>query len=207
MINKINNPAIENLLLNLRNPGTNSKNFRESLEKIGEYLGYEISLGLETMEKYILACLEEVAKHRTLKQSPVLITILRAGLPLHRGLQNVFPDSESGFIGAMRDEGTLKSKIYYSAIPDIKDKETIIVDTMLATGGSLIDCAELLKQRNPRSISIVSAMASKEGIDRMIRYDSNIKVTIAAIDPMLNDKGYIVPGLGDAGDRIYGKKS
>ncbi len=199
-------PALERLLLRIRDPKTCGDEFRAALEKIGEYMGYEIASELEAERKEMTTCLGEQAEHYALKESPTLVTVLRAGLPLYQGLQRAFPESESGFIGAMRDEQTLKSKISYLALPNLRDRRVILADTMLATGGSIIDCIEILKQHNPRSICVVSAIASKQGIERILDYDSNLKIYTAAIDSKLNTKGYIVPGLGDAGDRCYGAK-
>ncbi|MEI7718794.1 MAG: uracil phosphoribosyltransferase [archaeon] len=200
------NPQLERLLYKIRNPNTGSEDFRSSLEKIGEYIGLEIANYLEVESVKIKTSLGRDVEHILLRESPALVTVLRAGIPLYNGLQKAFPESETGFIGAMRDERTLKSKISYCALPNIRDKIVILTDTMLATGGSLIDCAELIKQLSPRRIILASAIASQQGIKRINEYDGTIKVYTAAIDPELNENGYIVPGRGDAGDRCFGEK-
>ncbi|MDP3882027.1 MAG: uracil phosphoribosyltransferase [Nanoarchaeota archaeon] len=200
------NPALERILYKIRDPATGREEFRSCLERIGEYIGVEISLELEQERKRITTSLGKETEHFLLKESPVLIGVLRAGLPLYYGMQKAFPESESGFIGTMRDEKTLKSHISYCALPDIEGKTVILIDTMLATGGSMIEIAEMLKEKNPRAIITASVIASRQGIERMRTYDSSLRIYSAVIDPILNDKGYIVPGLGDAGDRCYGEK-
>lgn len=200
------NPALERLVYKIRDPVTGREEFRNCLERIGEYLGLEIAFELEQETRRIETLLGKEAEHRLLKDNPVLIGVLRAGLPLHYGMQRAFPESEAGFIGAMRDERTLKSKISYCAIPEIAGKTVILIDTMLATGGSLMDIAEMLKEKNPREIIVASAIASQKGLEKLRAYDPGLKIYTAAIDPILNEKGYIVPGLGDAGDRCYGEK-
>src|SRR3989338_597903 len=199
-------PALERLVYRIRDPETSREEFRNCLGRIGEYLGIEIARELEQEKRKITTSLGKEAEHRLLKEDPVLIGVLRAGLPLYYGMQRAFPESESGFIGAMRDEKTLKSKISYCAIPDISGKTVILIDTMLATGGSLIDIAEMLNEKKPRKIITASAIASQKGIERMSAYDPSLRIYTAVIDPILNEKGYIVPGLGDAGDRCYGEK-
>jgi|SRR3989344_5166319 len=199
-------PTLERLTLKIRNRDTGRENFREALEKIGEYIGYEIARTLETEKRETKTCMGETATHYPNKGGITLITIFRAGLPLYQGLQKTFPEAESGFIGAMRDEKTLKSKISYLALPALEGKTILLADTMLATGGSIIDCIEILKQQKPKEIRVVAAIASKKGIERIKTYDPNLKIYSAAIDYKLNEKGYIIPGLGDAGDRCFGRK-
>jgi uracil phosphoribosyltransferase len=200
---EIRNPQLERLVYELRNPQTRSKDFREA---IGEYLVIEIARNLETKEQGITTLLEREAKHKLLREQPTLIGILRAGISLYNGLQRAFPEAESGFIGAARDEKTLKAVISYIAIPRIEERTAILADTMLATGGSLIDSIEAIKKHKPGRIIIASAIASEKGIRRIQDYDSRIRIYAAQIDPELNDQGYIMPGLGDAGDRCYGQK-
>lgn len=201
-----NNPQLERLLAIVRNQATRGEEFRATLEKIGEYLGYEIARRKETEQRSITTSLGETATHTLLKENPILIALLRAGLPIYNGLQKAFPEAEAGFIGTMRDEHTLKSKISYTALPLLTGKQVILADTMLATGGSLIDSIEFIKPQKPASITIIAAIASRQGMQRIHAYESGIEIYAAAIDPTLNAKGYIVPGLGDAGDRCYGVK-
>lgn len=123
----------------LRTPGTGNKEFRECLERIGEFVALEISNYIETEAERVTTLLNEEASHKIIKAYPTLITILRAGIPFHNGMQRIFSESESGFIGAMRNEETLKAMISYIAVPNVQGKTVIIADTMLATGGSFVE--------------------------------------------------------------------
>lgn len=198
--------ALNQLVYEIRNPQTDSARFRKALEKIGENLALDILEELNTAEVAIQTLTGAEAKHHLLNEDPVLVTILRAGLPLNAGVQKVFPNAEVGFLAMSRNEETLKAKVDYIALPDLKGKSVIISDTMLATGGSLLDAIQIIEQKNPKKIYVIAAIASKPGIERISKSKPAIKIFAAAIDPSLNTKGYIIPGLGDAGDRSYGKK-
>lgn len=198
--------SIDHLVYDIRKPETQAPRFRECLEKIGEYLALDVADHLPTQEVEIKTLTGGIAKHRLLNESPVLVTILRAGLPLVAGVQRVFPNSEMGFIAMSRNEETLKAEVSYIAIPDIKDKCVIIADTMLATGGSFLDAIRILELGQPKKMIVVAAIASEFGVSQILNYNPNIELYIGATDPSLNDKGYIIPGLGDAGDRCYGSK-
>lgn len=198
---------LNQLVYKIRDPKTESSDFRNCLEKIGEYVSLKVLQELETEEKNIITLTGRETSHPLLKENPVLVTILRAGLPLNYGAQKVFPDSCVGFLAMSRNEETLITQTDYIAIPDIKNKNVIITDTMLATGGSLLDAIKIIKKYEPKQIYVVTAIAAKPGLDRIHQYDSSIKVFYAVLDPELNDKGYIIPGLGDAGDRSFGKKA
>lgn len=199
--------ALNQLVYAIRNPETDSAHFRQAVETIGEYLALNVLEELQTCETTIQTELGIEAKHPLVEEMPVLVTILRAGLPLNLGVQKVFPNAEVGFLAMSRNEETLKAKVEYVALPLLKNRTLIIVDTMLATGGSLLDAIQILEQYQPKRIFIISAIASVPGIARILKHNAEIKIFSAAIDPSLNEKGYIVPGLGDAGDRSYGKKS
>jgi len=201
-----NRLALNELVYEIRNPQTDSRNFRMCLERIGEYLSLEILEELNTKEIKIQTLTKEIATHIVSDETPILITILRAGLPLCLGAQKIFPRSEVGFLGMSRDENNLKAKMDYIAIPELKNKTIIIIDTMIATGGSILDAIKLIEKQEPKQIIVLGAIASKPGIRRILEHNPEINIYIAATDPFLNDKGYIIPGLGDAGDRAYGKK-
>lgn len=198
---------MDSLIYEIRDPQTQKKAFRECLEKIGELLAYDIKQALPTQEASIETLTGHKATHNLVCQNPVLITILRAGLPLNSGVMNVFKESDVGFIAMARDELTLKSRTDYIAVPEITNKVVILTDTMLATGGSLIDAISLIKDKSPSKIYIIATIASQPGIDRIMKAHPDVHILAACIDPALNEKGYIIPGLGDAGDRAYGKKS
>ncbi|NNM43970.1 MAG: uracil phosphoribosyltransferase [Chlamydiae bacterium] len=146
------------------------------------------------------------ASHALCAEKPVLITILRAGLPLCYGVHKIFSDSEVGYLGMARNEETLQPKTDYIAIPNVRDKCVIIIDTMIATGGSILDAIRIVEKQGPKKIIVIGAIAAEAGIAKIVEYNPNIKIYAAAIDPQLNEKGYIIPGLGDAGDRCYGQK-
>ena len=197
---------LERLVYTLRNPTTPRAQFRETLEKTGEYLGSCVADLLPSKEQEITTELGARTHHLLLEEQPVLITILRAGLPLYQGVQRAFPDADAGFIGAMRNEKTLRSTISYKAIPNLQERTVILIDTMIATGGSIVDTLDMLKEQKPRRIYVLCAIASRRGIEHINSYDPAITIISATIDPELNAQGYIVPGLGEAGDRSFGRK-
>lgn len=197
---------LSQLVYETRNPETDSARFRKVVKKIGEYLALDIQEELETQETAVETLTGAFAKHQVISETPVLVTILRAGLPLCAGVHKVFPNAEVGFLGMSRNEETLKASTTYIALPNIENKTVILIDTMLATGGSMIDALNIIKQRNPKKIIVVTAIASVPGIDRVLQYDPSVRIFSAAVDPSLNEKGFIIPGLGDAGDRCYGVK-
>ena len=198
--------ALSELVYEIRDPQTDSASFRQALEKIGEYLALHVLEEMNTKEVMIQTLTGVEAKHLLVDEVPVLVTILRAGLPLNAGVQKVFPNAEVGFFAMSRNEETLRASVDYVALPDLKDKSVIISDTMLATGGSLLNAIQMIVQKSPRRIFVIAAIASQFGIERIIDDHPEIKIFAAVIDPFLNEKGYIVPGLGDAGDRSYGNK-
>lgn len=198
--------ALSQLVYEIRNPETTGASFRQALEKIGAILAQDLLEELDTKEVVIQTLTGTEAKHLIVNEIPVLVTILRAGLPLNAGVHQVFPEAEVGFLAMSRNEETLKAQTDYVALPDLRGKTVIITDTMLATGGSLLDAIQIIEQKGARRIFVVAAIASKFGIERINKHHSAIKIFAATIDPSLNEKGYILPGLGDAGDRAYGKK-
>lgn len=198
--------ALNQLVYEIRNPQTDAVHFRIALEKIGEYLALDVLEELSVQETLVQTLTGAEAKHTLLSETPTLVTILRAGLPLTAGVQKVFPNAEVGFISMSRDEQTLKPKVEYIAIPDLQGRTVILADTMLATGGSLLTGIQIIESYGPKRIIVVAAIAAEPGLKRVAEYDPAIKVYAAAIDPTLNENGFIVPGLGDAGDRAYGKK-
>jgi len=200
------NPILEQLVYKIRDSKTDSAQFRNNVEEIGMHLGIGIARTMQTKKMEITSVLGKEASHEIIDENPVLIGILRAGIPLYNGLQRAFPEAEAGFIGAMRDETTLKAEISYLAIPEIKDRAVILADTMIATGGSVIDSINLLREYKPSEIRVAGAIASEKGIAQIRKSFLDVRINVAAIDPILNEKGYIVPGLGDAGDRAYGEK-
>src|SRR5690606_3937529 len=183
--------------------------FRRNLEKIGEVAAYEISKKLDFVEKEVDTPLGS-ATCKIIKEQPVLATILRAGIPMHNGLLNYFDKADNAFISAYRKhqkDGSFEISLDYVSCPELEDRILIISDPMLATGASLVKTIHYLKaEGNPREIHIVAAIACTVGIEYVIREDPGVTIWCGDIDDELTAKGYIVPGLGDAGDLAYGEK-
>ncbi len=183
--------------------------FRRNLERIGEVAAFEISKTLAFEEKETQTQLG-IAMTKTLKEQPVLATILRAGLPLHNGLLNYFDKADNAFISAFRKhnrDGSFEISLDYVSCPELENRVVIISDPMLATGSSLIKTIQFLREEGkPSEIHIVAAIACTVGIEYVKRSEPNCKIWCGAIDDELTAKGYIVPGLGDAGDLAFGTK-
>jgi uracil phosphoribosyltransferase len=183
--------------------------FRRNLERIGEVIGYEISKVLPFVEKEIQTPLG-IADCKMLKEQPVLATILRAGLPLHQGLLNFFDQADNAFISAYRKhtkDGSFEISLDYVSCPDLENRVVIISDPMLATGSSLVKTIHFLKEEgNPREIHIATVIACTVGIEYVKREEPSVTIWCGDIDDELTAKGYIVPGLGDAGDLAFGVK-
>jgi uracil phosphoribosyltransferase len=183
--------------------------FRRNLERIGEVAAYEISKNLPFENKEIQTPLG-IAESKMMKDQPVLATILRAGLPLHQGLLNFFDQADNAFISAYRKhekDGSFAISLDYISCPEIEDRILIISDPMLATGSSLVKTIQFLKDEGrPKEIHIVVAIACTVGIEYVKREEPAVTIWCGDIDDELTAKGYIVPGLGDAGDLAYGVK-
>lgn len=183
--------------------------FRRNLERIGEVAAMEVSKHLDYETKEIKTPLG-VSNTSILAEQPVLTAILRAGLPLHQGLLNYFDQAENAFISAYRKhhkDGSFEIKLEYFTSPEIDDKTLVLIDPMLASGASVVESLNmLLKRGKPKQIVVVSAIASAEGVEYAEKKFPDVLFVIGAIDEELTAKGYIVPGLGDAGDLAYGLK-
>jgi uracil phosphoribosyltransferase len=183
--------------------------FRRNLERIGEVAAYEISKKMDFIEKEVETPLGS-ATCKMIKDQPVLATILRAGIPMHNGLLNYFDKADNAFISAYRKhqkDGSFEISLDYVSCPELEDRILIISDPMLATGASLVKTIHYLKaEGKPREIHIVAAIACTVGIEYVTREDPGVTIWCGDIDDELTAKGYIVPGLGDAGDLAYGVK-
>lgn len=190
---------------------TDRMRFRRNLERIGELTAYEISKTLEWRDGTITTPLGE-AELPILEEQPVIATILRAGLPMHQGILNYFDHADNCFISAYRmnhkDDGTFDIKIEYLSSPSLENRTVILCDPMLATGGSMVLAYKaLLEKGKPKHVHIVSAIASREGLEYCQRHlPKNTTIWIAGLDEELTAQAYIVPGLGDAGDLAFGGK-
>ena len=185
--------------------------FRRNIERIGEVLGYELSKSLEFATRIIETPLG-ASKTKLQKEDVVLCSILRAGVPLHNGLLNYFDTAENAFISAYRhhkhNPESFEIIVEYLACPSLEGKTLILADPMLATGQSMVATFEALKPfGTPKEIHLVSVIGAKKGVDYVSQnFNDDTHLWIAAIDDTLNEKGYIIPGLGDAGDLAFGKK-
>jgi uracil phosphoribosyltransferase len=183
--------------------------FRRNLERIGEVSAYEISRTLPADEIEVPTPLG-ISESMVLKEQPILATILRAGLPLHQGLLNYFDKADNAFISAYRKhhrDGSFEINLEYISCPPLDDRILIISDPMLATGSSMVKTLQFLKaEGKPKEIHIVVAIACTVGIEYVQREEPTVKLWCGAIDDELTAKGYIVPGLGDAGDLAFGSK-
>ena len=184
--------------------------FRRNLERIGEVAAYEMSKLMPAIVKKTTTPLG-IHDSKVLAEQPVLATILRAGLPLHQGMLNYFDKADNAFISAYRkhhENGSFEISIEYLSCPDLNNRVLIVSDPMLATGASLVQTIQAItKQHTPKEIHIVVAIASKKGIETVeAALGKNIPIWCGDIDDSLNDKSYIIPGLGDAGDLAYGTK-
>jgi uracil phosphoribosyltransferase len=188
---------------------TDPMRFRKNLERLSEILAYEISKTMKYEMKTIETPLGE-AEIMLPVQQPVLATILRAGLPMHQGMLNVFDRAGNAFLSAYRrhhKDGSFEISLDYISCPRIEDSILIISDPMLATGASMEVCInELLKQGEPSEIHVAVAIAAQEGVDHLLRVHPKVQLWVGAIDEELTAKSYIVPGLGDAGDLAFGSK-
>jgi len=200
-------PLIEHKLTILRNKTTSTKESRELVIEISMLLAYEATryLPLETVEIETPITLTKAYMIKGKKLS--VVPILRAGLIMAEGILSLVPSARVGHIGLYRDPNTLKPVPYYCKLPnDIKDRDVFVVDPMLATGGSADAAIDILKKEGCKNIIFISLIAAPEGRDFVVSRHPDVNFFVASIDERLNDQGYIVPGLGDAGDRLFGTK-
>lgn len=203
----LNNPLIEHKISLIRNKNTGTKEFREIISEISTLLCYEAmkDAKLEEVEIETPIC---KTKARILKEDNyAFVPILRAGTGMLDGLLNVIPNAKIGHIGLYRNEETLTPVKYYYKMPkDINEREVIVLDPMLATGGSACDTIKCLKNDSVKKIKFLCIIAAQAGIEKIQKEHPDVDIFAATIDKELNENGYIVPGLGDAGDRIFGTK-
>ena len=207
MVTILDHPLITHKLSWMRNEKTGHKEFRENLDEIASLMAYEICRDLPTKEVEIKTPLS-TCKTKQLAQEVVLVPILRAGMGLVNGILNLIPTAKVGFIGLYRDHKTLEPVEYFAKFPDkdLQEGVTLVLDPMLATGGSAIAAVDMIKKRGAKNIKMVCLVGAPEGVTAFEKAHPDVGLFLAALDDHLNDIGYIVPGLGDAGDRIYGTK-
>lgn len=200
----IEHPLVKRDLSIIRDKNTTTENFREAVKRISNILAAEISINFQTTEIEIETPLEKTTGHRLL-QEIVLVPVLRAGLGMVSGFLELIPDAKVGHIGLQRNEETLEPIEYYYKTPENIDQSVVILlDPMLATGGSASEAIKYLKQRSASQIIFACLVSAPEGVSRINNDHPDVKIFTAALDRKLNNKGYILPGLGDAGDRTFG---
>ena len=200
-------PLIQHKLSILRDKNTSVKEFREIVSEIAGLMCFEATRDMPTEEVEIETPVAKAKVRRLSGKKMAIIPILRAGLGMVDGILNLVPGCKVGHIGLYRDPETLNPVEYYCKLPnDIADREIIVLDPMLATGGSASAAIGFIKQHGGRHIRLMCIIGAPEGADRVLKDHPDVDVFVAAMDEKLNDHGYIVPGLGDAGDRIFGTK-
>lgn len=201
-----NHPLIQNKMALLRNKETGSKEFKEIISEVAMLLCYEATRNIELVPAKVTTPID-VADVNVIERKFAVVPILRAGMGMMDGLLALMPTAKVGFIGLYRDPETLKPVEYYCKLPnEIADMEVFVVDPMLATGGTAVSAINFIKERGARKITFLCILAAPNGVDALRNAHPDVDIYAAAYDGHLNDHGYIVPGLGDAGDRIFGTK-
>ncbi|MEA4826625.1 uracil phosphoribosyltransferase [Clostridium sp. JNZ J1-5] len=206
-VTQIAHPLILHKLSIIRNKETGSKDFRELVEEVAMLMAYEVTRDLPLQEVEIETPICKTKCKMLAGKKVAIVPILRAGLGMVDGMLKLIPAAKVGHIGLYRNEETLKPVEYFCKLPqDISERDIIVTDPMLATGGSAIDAIHALKKRGAQSIRLMCLISSPEGVKAVMDEHPDVDIYVADIDERLNEQGYIVPGLGDAGDRLFGTK-
>lgn len=206
-VHLLDHPLIQHKLTYIRDKNTGSKEFRELVEEVAMLMAYEVTRDFPLQDVEIETPVAKAQCKLIAGRKVGIIPILRAGLGMVEGFLSLIPAAKVGHIGLYRDPDTLEPVEYYCKLPtDLTERDLIVIDPMLATGGSASAAIQFLKDREVKSIKLMCLIAAPEGIQRIQKDHPDIDIYVAAIDEKLNDHGYIVPGLGDAGDRLYGTK-
>jgi uracil phosphoribosyltransferase len=199
-------PLIDHKMTIIRDKETKMKAFRENVSEVGALITYEITRDLSTRTKEIETPIAKMTVKELLKPV-VIVPILRAGLGMVEGIHNIIPTAKIGHIGLYRDEETLEPHVYYAKFPvDFDQSVVLVVDPMLASGGSASKAIDIIKEHGATDIRYVGLVGCPEGVKRLQEDHPEVNIYLAALDDRLNEKGYIVPGLGDCGDRLFGTK-
>ena len=206
-VHVFDHPLIQHKLSVLRDKNTSVKEFREIISEISMLMCYEATRDLPVEEIQVETPVDTATCYQIAGKKLAIVPILRAGLGMVDGMVTLMPNVKVGHIGLFRDPETLEPVKYYFKMPqDISERDVIVVDPMLATGGSAVAAVTFLKEAGARHIKLMDIIAAPEGVDAMQKAHPDVDIYVAALDDHLNDHGYIVPGLGDAGDRIFGTK-
>jgi uracil phosphoribosyltransferase len=200
-------PLIQHKLTYIRDKNTGTKEFRELVDEVATLMAFEITRDLPLEEVEIETPVGKATSKTIAGKKVALVPILRAGLGMVDGMLKIIPAAKVGHVGLYRDPETLTPVEYYVKLPaDVEEREFIVVDPMLATGGSAVDAISAIKKRGAKNIKFMCLVAAPEGVKAVEEAHPDVDIFIAALDEKLNDHGYIVPGLGDAGDRLFGTK-
>ena len=203
----LDHPLIQHKLTYIRDKSTGTKEFRELVDEVATLMAFEITRNLALQIKTIETPVKETNAKVLAGKKIGIIPILRAGLGMVDGMLNLIPAAKVGHVGLYRDPETLEPVEYYIKLPsDISERELIVLDPMLATGGSANDAIHSLKKRGAKHIQLMCLVAAPEGVERIQEEHPDVDIYLGALDEGLDEKGYIVPGLGDAGDRLFGTK-
>lgn len=203
----LDHPLIRHKLAIIRAKNTDTKQFREVVEELATLMAYESFKDVPTQEIVVETPLETTKQMVVKENSIAIVPILRAGLGMVNGILSLFPAAKVGHIGLYRNEETLEPQEYYCKLPTgIEDKVVMVTDPMLATGGSASDAITMIKKRGCKKIKLMCILAAPEGLKKVAEDHPDVEIFISTLDRQLNEKGYILPGLGDAGDRIFGTK-
>ena len=203
MIYELSNPLTKTLVTHLRDQRRDAIRFRHTISELTKQLVYEALKDFPLKEKKITAWQGDGYFTAIEENSIVVVTVLRAGMPMLDSVMELLPEAVAGFLAMKRDETTHESVLYYDRLPDCKGKNILLVDPMVATGGSMKDAIELIKSREPMKITTLNIIGSPEGLEAVSSAYPDVDIYIAQIDEKLDSNKYIIPGLGDAGDRSY----
>ena len=206
MLHVLDHPLIKHKLTQMRQKDTGTKDFRQNLDEIAGLMAYEITRDVPTQKVSIVTPVAPCETEELAKEI-VLVPILRAGLGMVNGIRNLVPTAKVGHVGLYRDEETLEPHEYYAKFPsNLPEAVVFVLDPMLATGGSASAAITIVKQRGAKMVKLICLVGAPEGIQRIVEDHPDVDIYLAALDEKLDEHGYIVPGLGDAGDRIFGTK-
>lgn len=205
MVHVLDHPLLQHKLSILRDETTGVKDFREIVCEIATLMCYDATRNLPLQAVEVQTPVAKAVTYQLAGKKLAIVPVLRAGLGMVEGILTLIPSAKVGHIGLFRDPDTLEPVKYYCKMPtDIADRDVIILDPMLATGGSAIDAITIVKRSHPKSIKFLCVIAAPEGLEALTKAHPDVHIYCAAVDECLNENGYILPGLGDAGDRIFG---
>lgn len=206
-VHVMDHPLIQHKMSYIRDKNTSTKVFRELVDEVGMLMAYEVTRDLELEDVEVETPITKMTAKRLSGKKMGIVPILRAGLGMQQGILSLIPTARVGHVGLYRDPVTLEAIEYYAKFPgDIEERDIFVIDPMLATGASAVEAIKAVKKRGAKSISFLCLIAAPEGVEVLKEAHPDVNIYIAALDEQLNEKSYIVPGLGDAGDRLFGTK-